>query len=333
LGFTHKAKSGVDIPQPIVPPRVLLKLERVRDRLAAAGLYEAVNYAFVSPTWLDSLGFPEDDPRAKPVELANPLRETSSVMRTSLLAGLLSNARHNFAHQADAVTLFEMGPVFLQDDAAPKNTGVRQQTNVAALLSGTPPGRWEATATSYDATDAKVVVEALLDELGIAYEIANHGGTVPYLHPGVGATISVKGETVGVFGQIHPQIATTFELERDVFVLELSLERLLLEWTDDFGFCQIPRYPSATRDLALVVDSQLPYGDVESAVGSFKNGLLESVRLSSVYEGDPIPAGKKSIAIAVTYRSPSGSLTDKKIDAVHRRLADHVLEKTAAELR
>lgn len=333
LGFTHKAKSGVDLPQPIVPPRVLLKLERVRDRLAAAGLFEAVNYAFVSPAWLELLGFAGDDPRSTPVELANPLSETWSVMRTSLLAGLLNNARHNFAHQADAVTLFEMGPVFLQDEAAPKNTGVRQQMNVAALIAGTPPARWEQASSSYDATDAKVVVEALFEELGIDFEIANHEGTVPYLHPGVGATILVKGEVVGVFGQVHPQLATQFELDREVFVLELSLDRLLLEWTDDFDFEPIPRYPSATRDLALVVDTRLPFGNVESAIGSFNNGLLESVRLSSVYEGDPIPAGKKSIALAVTYRSPSGSLTDKKIDAVHRRLADHVLEKTGAELR
>ena len=334
LGFKHQPNDGAHgLPQPIVPPKRLVKLERVRDLLADAGLFEAVNLTFASPATISSMGFATADPRSKPVRVANPLSEISSAMRTTLLTGLLRNAHHNLAHQARSVRLFEIGPVFLAAEDAPKDTGVRQDLNVAIVLAGESSGPWSEGERTFTAQDLKRKIDALAEELNLVPSYENHGGEVSYLHPGVGALISIGGNRVGVFGQLHPRVAESFDLHGEIFVLEASLDALLAAWNDAYAFEEVPRFPAATRDLAFVVDSRLPFSAIQNALSEFKNALLESIDLSSMYAGEQIPEGKKSVALKVTYRSNSGSLTEKKIDAVHQRLAAHLLPKLNADLR
>ena len=334
MGYRHKPSGRIaDLPQPIVPPKRLVKMERVRDRLADTNLLEAVNYTFVSPESIAALDFGTDDPRSQPVLVANPLSETGRAMRTSLLPGLLRNVHHNLAHQARSVGLFEIGPVFLADEGAPRDTGVSQALNVAIVLAGAAGAPWVEGDRRFNAHDVKLKLEALFDELNLVPDLQNHAEQVSYLHPGVGAFVAIGATRVGAFGQLHPRIAQSFDLQAEIFVFEACLDTLFDAWRDAYSFQSVPRYPAAMRDLALVVERQLPFNAVEKALVGFKNPLLESVDLSSVYEGEQIPAGKKSIAFTVTYRSESGSLTDKKIDAVHQRLAQHLLTSLHAELR
>ena len=122
-------------------------------------------------------------------------------------------------------------------------------------------------------------------------------------------------------------------IDQPVFVFEVDLQRLYDEGGAVPKFTEIPRYPAATRDLAFVVDRDTPFGAVQAAIAGFKNPLVESGARSSVYEGDPIPEDKKSVALAISYRSGSGNLTDKKVDAVHSRLAKHLCTSLEADLR
>jgi len=338
MGFTHAERAAAAdrdaaLPQPIVSRDRLTLLERLRDSLADEGLNEVVNYSFVAAEGITALGFAVDDARSAPVPVANPLSESWGVMRTSLLAGLLDNARHNLAHQEPSIGLFELGPVFVADDAAPRNTGVREDATLSALLAGVRPTRWVDGRTEYDAYDLKRVLDHVAALLRVEVEVVNADGAVSWLHPGVGARILARGEAVGAFGQLHPKVAERFGIEEPIFGLELSLSSLLDLRPSPIQFQPIARFPAAARDVAILLPEGMPYSQVEAALGSFKNGLVESASLASVYSGDSIPAGKKSVAVSVVYRSQTGSLTDKKIDAVHNRLRDHLVDKLGADLR
>ncbi|MCA9565605.1 MAG: phenylalanine--tRNA ligase subunit beta, partial [Myxococcales bacterium] len=332
LGYRHEPSGTLpDGRQPIVSPVRLNAVERVRDLLADEGLREAVNFSFISEAALASLRFSDDDLRAQGAPIANPLSEEWAVLRTTLLPGLLKNLSHHLAHQETNVRLFEIGPVFPPD--ASFETGVGRQLKLSILLWGDRPERWSAEPASETVFDLKAAVESVLGELAVEAVLENHGGTIPYLHPGAGARILLGDQQIGEFGVLHPEISQGLDVEGEVMVAELDLQTLLDNERAVTQYAAIARYPATSRDLALVVESGTAFGDVERAMREFNNPLIESIDLSSVYEGAPIPEGKKSIALAVTYRSDSGSLTDKKVDKIHDRLAQHVLQQLGATLR
>jgi phenylalanyl-tRNA synthetase beta chain len=231
------------------------------------------------------------------------------------------------------VSLFEFGPVFLTDRPSKTETGVTEELRLAVVMSGDRAGRWLEEDTAFDVHDVVGIMTAVLDRFGVHYELENHDGKIAYLHPGTGATARAGERLWGVVGQLHPQVASAFELNAPVFVFELNVTALFRKRGAAPKFQSIPRFPAATRDLALVVDRSLPYGAIRGAVAAFKNRLVESVELASLYEGDPIPPDKRSVALSVTYRSSTGSLTDQKIDAVHQRLISHICERVGADLR
>jgi phenylalanyl-tRNA synthetase beta chain len=185
----------------------------------------------------------------------------------------------------------------------------------------------------FDVYDLKAVLLDLLQLFGASVEVRNHHGEVPFLHPGVGARVWVDEQALGVLGQLNPKVAQRLGIGEPVCLFELSLDPLLARGGDGRQYQPVPRYPASSRDLALVMPASVPYGEVESVVARFRNDLVESVDLASIYQGDPIPTGQKSVALSVTYRSSKGSLTDKKVDKIHQRLVAHLCKALDAELR
>jgi phenylalanyl-tRNA synthetase beta chain len=325
--------TGPALPQPIVTRESLERVRSVRALLASEGLSEAVNYSFVGAETLAALRFGASDVRSRPVPIANPLSAAWSVLRTSLLGGLLTNLGSNLARQVDSAALFEVGPVFWADDAGQTLTGVSEHVELGVVAHGPRPTAWDATPSAWGARDMVALVRALGALLRAELALANHDGAVPYLHPGAGVVVSAGGREVGVAGELHPEIARELGAEGAVGVVSLDLEALLAAPGRERRYQGLSRFPASRRDLAFLVPAALPYAEIEAAIGGFRNELVESVTLASVYAGDPIPAGKKSVAISVTYRSDSASLTDKKIDAVHARLSGHLLQALNAEAR
>lgn len=332
LGYQHRRRAHASATaQPIVSPDRLWGLVRTTDRMAHSGLFEAVNYSFTSPSGIDAFSF--GDIRSRPIEVANPLSEEWAAMRTSLLPGLLSNVAFNAAHRELSVGLFEVGPVFLEDEDNLTETGVKQELMVAAVLWGQRPSDWAGGSGLFDVFDLKTVLLDLGLEHRSDLSVHNHGAKIPYIHPGIGGFVEFKTSTIGVMGQIHPKVADHFGIDGAVFAFEISLDALLGLAGDEMQFQPVARFPATSRDLALVVDKNVAFGDVEQVVKGFHNELIESIQLSSVYEGAPIEKGKKCIALSIAFRSSKGSLTDKKVDSVHDRLAKHVCSQTGGELR
>jgi phenylalanyl-tRNA synthetase beta chain len=303
-----------------VPARYALR-RRVRDAMVAAGLREAWSFSFAAWEDLRLMGHQEA------IRISNPLAAEQAFLRRSLLPGLLHAVRHNVARQVDTVALFEIGHVFLPADP------VQEVERVAAVLTGRtgtghPGGVW-----TIDVFDAKGVLEVLAGALGIRGWTLVADEVAPPFHPVRSAAVEIDGRPAGALGELHPRVASDLELPHRVALLDLDVDALAEAIPLRAEFRDLPRFPPIRRDLAFVVDEATPAGAVREAVLEGAGALADAVILFDVFTGDPIPAGRKSLAFSVELRARDRTLTDEEAERAVRRIADEVRGRLGGELR
>ena len=292
--------------------------DRVKAALVGMNLYEILNYSFISPKWIDSLGLPADDPRRETVALRNPLGEDTSVMRTTLVPSMLSTLAFNLNRGNADARLFELSKTF----APAKQPGELPEEKSALCIGMTGEG-----ADFYAIRDAAVW---LLAKFGVTAAISAGGDN--YYHPGRKAVLTVDGVQVAELGEIHPDVAARFEIDRRVYVAEIDLDALRPMEVPLYGVKPLPKFPAVTRDLALVVDESVGAGTMlETIRKAAKN--LEDARVFDVYRGDKLGAGRKSVAYALTFRAADRTLTDQEIASAMEKILRAVSEAYGAELR
>ncbi len=305
----------------------------------AAGLHQAINYRFLAPADLRRARVSTDA-----VPLANPLSEERSVMRTSLLPSLVAAASVALRHQARSVSLFEVGRSFhprgpsdVTADPADMNLPVEREW-LSVLLAGAAD-TWLGDERAFDFYDLKGRVETLVHGLvGTLPELLADdplAESALALHPRRRAAVRVAGETLGVIGELHPEVVDDFGLDGRPLYAELDMQALERA-SQRVGVTQageLPRFPATTRDLALLLADEHAAGDVAAAMAAEGAPLAESVRVFDVYRGDQIPAGHRSVAFRVTYRDPAGTLKDKDVDSAHARVVKAVTGRFGAQQR
>jgi phenylalanyl-tRNA synthetase beta chain len=301
---------------------------RVRDALEAAGFSEAVNFSFVAPAELAAF-----DPGARPVPLKNPISAELAVMRTSLVPSLLKNAAHDLRQRVDDVRVYEIARTY-RPEPGPGDEPARERGELAGVLLGRrSPVSWAAGGDPVDFYDAKAAVAGVLDALGVAGVRWEAGGE-PWQHPRVSARLAASdGAPLGSVGELHPRVAAAFELPRGVLAFRLDLWALFERAALVPQHRGIPRFPAVLRDLAVVVDDAVRAAEVVDAVRA--EPLVEAATLFDVYTGAPIASGRKSLALAISYRAPERTLTDAEVDAAHGRIVERLARDPAikAELR
>ncbi len=306
-------------------PGLLRTVDSLRDAAVATGLYEAINYGFVSTADLQKARVPIDA-----VVLANPLSEERAVMRTSLMPGLTAAAARARRHGAAEARLFEIARTFRpSEDVLPV-----EDTTLAIALAGQRRG-WIGGAQPYDLYDGKGVVEAILDAVLGRVPTLVLGEVPAFMHPKRSAVIVLQGQPVGFVGEIHPDVGDDLELVGRVVYAELDVAQLYVLSTE-LGPTQasdLPRFPSVTRDIAMLVRDEFAAGAIAEALLDASRGLAESVDLFDLYRGDQIPEGHRSLAFRITYRDPSATLTDKRVDEVHQSLAEVARDRFDATIR
>ncbi len=313
------------------PQRILRK--KVTDVLIAQSCYEAINYSFVSPLHADYLGLAEDHDWRKNVALMNPLTEEQSVMRRTLLPGLLENVRRNINHQNSDVRLFETGKVF-----HPQGKGEQpdEELRLAVVLSGKRYGH--ATSLYFnqddiDIFDAKGVAQSLLSELRLSQVVEVIGGSSEVYTGGQYIGLEADGVSVGSISHFNLECLKRFGIKQDVYYVDLSLDVLVKLAGAPKQFSSLPKYPSVQRDIAMVVASSVASGDIVEFISKRKEKNVESVELFDVYEGENVGEGFKSVAISVTYRSEKQTLKEKAVSKIHNRITDAVLSHFDGRLR
>jgi phenylalanyl-tRNA synthetase beta chain len=206
----------------------------------------------------------------------------------------------------------------------------QEKDMLCAVLSGSKLElSWHADKEMLDFFDARGVGENLLNQLGLKASFENSDDEI--LFPGRGANIIVEDDKVGIVGDVHPKVAQTFELSNTICLIEIDLEKLLAKITGVKEYQSIPRFPSVTRDIALVVDEQVSYRSVENIIQSFP--LVTKVTLFDLYRGEQIAEGKKSFAIRTVYQSPRHTLTDKEVDQTQEQMLARLHRELGASLR
>ncbi len=304
-------------------------VREVRRILVGAGLMETINYSIISPADLELIRWPEVG-GGRHVCLKNPLTEEQSIMRTTLLPGLVQAVRHNAGYgQADA-WLFELGRVFHRQ---PEATLPAEIERVGMALTGLPqPENWCTHPQPADFAGIRGVVETLLAELGaevVQFRPAGH----PTFHPGQCAEVLAGGEVLGILGELHPEVVRDIEAAGAIELCELDLSELATVAGEPRAFRELPRFPGVTLDLAVVVDEAVPAEEVESVIRDAAGKLLKEVRLFDLYRGEQVPPGQKSLAYALVYRAPDRTLTGDEVGHVQERVTARLAERLSATVR
>jgi phenylalanyl-tRNA synthetase beta chain len=311
-------------------PRPVRARDAVRGGLAAAGYHEAVTLSLLDPARLALVGLAPDDPRL--VTLQNPLATDRSVLRPTLLLGLLEAVQTNVRRQMPDVRLFEIGRVFEGQGAGKQPI---EDTRLAVVLTGLrAPWTWFAGRRRADVFDVKGAVETVVEALGRA-GVTLQPTDAPYLEEGRGGTVLVGGTPVGVLGELHPAVQAAFDLPAAVFVAELSLDRLDAIPAEPVVHRPLPRFPAVARDLALVVPAAMPAAQVDATLAEVQGRLpaLRAFHLFDVYTGEQVGAGKKSLAYSLLYQAEDRTLTDEEVNAMHTEVVERVRRALGAEVR
>lgn len=314
-----------------LPSRHQLLEKKVRDILVAHGLSEVVNYSFINPGSLDRILLPGDDSRRNCVGILNPLSEDQSVMRTTLLPGLLDTAARNASFRILNLNLFEMRRVYLANQAGDLPD---EPVYAAGLMSGVrDPEAWNRAPEPVDFYDAKGLIENILDSLSIGGVRFDAGETDPYFHPGKACRVYSGKALLGSFGELHPTVQENYGFERPVLYFELNFEQLVQLGSDVTSVTPPPRFPDTFRDIAMLVDDEISAGSIVECIRGNRVAEMQDVEIFDLYKGANIPDGQKSIAVRVRYRSGERTLTDEEVNRIHQRVVDNLMKKINITIR
>lgn len=294
----------------------------VRKVLEGAGLLQATTYSLTSEKSATQFALTETET----TKLLMPMSEERSTLRQSLLPHLLESVSYNTARRMDSVALYETGAVFLKADDELLN----EEEHLAIAMTGLwLDHSWQGEKKEVDFFVLKGIVEGLANRLGV--ELAFERGQMDGLHPGRTAFIMLNGNRIGVIGQLHPTEQKARDLKNTV-VMELNLSALLEVQLDALVYTPVPRYPSISRDVALVLSKIVEAGTIEAVIRNAGGKLLKDVRVFDLYEGDKMEEGKKSVAFSLTYFDPEKTLTDEEVTNAHEKVLS-ALTEVGAELR
>lgn len=298
-----------------------VSLGQLRGALCAEGYQEAINYSFIDKRQLEAVHHAE-----QVLPLANPLSSDMDVMRTTLLPGLLTSLARNTRRQHNRVRLFETGVAFLQGEK------LNEIHRVAAVATGDAwPEQWGVPARAMDFYDIKGEVERLFSLRGDAEQPSFEAGDLAWMHPGAHAVVSLKNRRIGWCGAVHPKVLKAMEIKKSVFAFELDLNELL---SREVPYAKpVSRFPSIRRDIAVLLQNDVTYQDVQNCIIASAGSLLEKVLVFDEYQGDNLKKGYKSLAIGLIFKNVSSTLKDEDVDPLIETVVSDLEQRLGAQLR
>ena len=292
---------------------------KIKQLLVARDYQEVINYAFVDAEW--ELDFVDN---SKPITLKNPIASQMSVMRSTLMGGLISNLQFNLNRKQTRVRLFEMGCCFVRSDAS----DCEQIEKLAGLSYGDIASeQWGIPARNTDFYDAKADIEALYGNQAIHFNKFSH----PALHPGKSAQICIEDRAIGWLGELHPRWQKKYGLQKNAILFEMSVESLIPKSLP--AVKEISRFPSVRRDIAIIVDSDVSVHSLLASMYAEKSAIVSDISLFDIYRGKGMEITKKSLAFRVLLQDTEKTLTDEEADFAVTNLIKILENKFCATLR
>ena len=306
---------------PIYKRENISKENHLRNSLVSLGFNEIVSYAFISQE--DHNLYGQDQ---KTLNVSNPISQNMSVMRTNLVSGLINTFLYNLNHGQNNQRLFEIGNTFHID----KSNNVSEKKLVAGLMSGKKSSdNWKEKFDNLTFYDLKGLVQDLLSDFSQpnSYSLCN----VDFLHPGMSSAISFEKKTIGFLGSIHPVVLNKVGVKDDLFIFSFELDKLIFESSKSFE--EYSKFPSSARDLAFVFDREVNADEIKEVIQNSAGEFYKDLEIFDIYEGERIDAGKKSIALSISWQSSSKTLLDGDIDTAVEKIVNSIKKELDGTLR
>ncbi|NLW24942.1 MAG: phenylalanine--tRNA ligase subunit beta [Clostridia bacterium] len=325
----------VTLPEGVTSQGQKTAEQKLRDKilevLSFRGLYEVINFSFINKNHFDKLLLPEDDSRRNAIPLLNPLSEEQGYMRTSILPGLLVNLQKNINKRNENIGIFELGKIYLPQSQGQDIT--REKMTLGIAVSGVLVSDWQEKGRKVDFYYLKGILEDLFDKLNIINVDFVPCKDNPSYHPGRTAKVYVNNEQIGILGQVHPLVLENYDLPKEVYIAEIDVDVLFKIGQGKVEFKQLPKFPSVSRDLAIVVKDQVLAKDLIEKIKELGGELLVELQIFDVYKGGQIPSDSKSIAFSLTFQAMDRTLTDKEINEIFDRIQNSLGVHFGATLR
>ena len=283
------------------------------------GYSEIITYSFVSPAIFDQIRIPADSALRNTLKIQNPLGEDTSIMRTIALPSMLDILGRNNAYHNKAAKLYELAKIYLPKE----NDQLPEEPKMLML------GTYGAGENFFS---LKGELDAILNALRLPKAEYTAVKDNPSYHPGRCAEVSINGVTLGYMGQVHPLVAKNYGMDCEVYCAEINFTALFDLRMPEPTYTPLPKYPTVSRDLAVVCDEAVTVKQIEDAIKTSAGKLLRKVELFDIYRGTGIPEGQKSLAFALSLRADDRTLTDADSEAVISKVLA-ALEKIGARLR
>lgn len=306
---------------------IFLFERQVRQRLLEAGLQEFLTCDLIGPTLLTMMGEPPEGEEDM-IRVKNPTSVEQSILRRSLVPGLLQVVKFNVDHDNANVAGFEIGRRhFKQGDF------FKEESMAAIVLAGQGrPHHWERKTSPIDFFDLKGLVEGFLVSLGYG-EVSYHKSQLKGYHPGRQATVFVHGAEVGVLGEVHPDVLTRLDVREPIYAAELNLHALFKCPREAVQAQELPQYPGSERDWTLTLPCSVSLETVLKPIYEEPSSLLENVRLIDVYRGESVPQGHQNLTLRFLYRDRSKTIQQEAVDTEHERIMHKILDNLGREKR
>ena len=304
--FSKTTKGGLTYSQRMV--------RDLRAVYASLGFNDTINYSLVSEE--EATEYTLEDHHK--VRLLMPMTETHSTLRQSLIPGLLNTVQYNVARKQKNLKLLEIGRVFFgsgDDNIQPKETLYLS----AALTGEERTTKWLKESSTLDFFAAKGYLEVVFERLGLDEKVTYKKSTLDGMHPGRFAEVYLGEKRIGFIGEVHPQVADKLGLNK-TYVFEINLDEVISESKVKPKYEEVTKYPEITRDIAMLVDVKDEYQNIYNVVESVNNKLISKVELFDLYAGAELLAGKKSLALTITYSDKQKTLTDEEVTSVHDKV-------------
>lgn len=307
-------------------------INKLKNIMSSLGLYETVSFAFTHPDMLDKLNIPSDSEIRRAIPIMNPLTDEYPLVRSCLLTSVMSNLVRNFSRKNNDVKIFEVGTVF-RAKALPITELPTEKLMLAGALSGNRnPISWNEDAAQIDFYDAKGLVEEVLSCFGIKRCLVESGKHFA-MHPGKTAVFKKGLDIIFTVGELHPAVAEAFGISRAIYIFTAEVDLLMKYAAKTLKSKSLPKYPATARDLAILVDIDMPAAQIEKVITKAGGQYLSSVTLFDLYEGKQIEKNNKSLAFSLTFQSSTETLKDVQIDAVFKKIVAALQKDCQATLR
>lgn len=325
----HYGYGNISTTLPIIPmkpdglKREKIVENRAKEILTSFGFLEVINYSFEDPEFLSLFN------GTAPLRIVNPLTTEGSAMKTNLISGIIRNVVLNLNRQAQDIRVFEIGKVYI-----PRENGLPEEIRkiAGAATGGRQPELWDKE--EFDFFDLKGVLERLFEAFLVSHKVGfEEAPQVRFLHPGKSARIMIGSEEAGYLGELHPDFRDKLEISKRIYLFEFDLEKLSASNHAKKKFAFLPKFPAVRRDIALVVDEDLPVGNILKEIRKIESDLIEDVSVFDVFRGGSVEKGKKSVAVSMILRAADRTLTDLEVDEVQKNGLNRLQLAIGAELR